>query len=210
MQVNIVKIYACKIATNNSNPIIITIKETGNNPATPMSIAKVPKTFSKTCPATMFPAKRIDKLIGLTKKENSSIKIMSGAIYMGVPCGIKSEKNLMPCFINPVIITIKKTNTAKARVMMSWPVTVNPKGNRPIIFRISMKEKIVKTKGANFLAEAPAASVKVLFVNSNKISAKLCNLLGIIEVFLDTKKNNNPIAKMAINMHIAEFVKLTS
>lgn len=120
-----VKIYACKIATNISNPVNIIMNGIGSQPPTTPIIKTNPAiTLSKTWPAIKLAASLIDRLTGLARKVKSSMTIINGASQAGVPAGRNNDKNFIPCLIKPEIVTTKKTKKARANVTMMWLVTV--------------------------------------------------------------------------------------
>ena len=63
----IVKMYACKSATNISKPVRMTSIVNGKIPMIPETTMKDAKTFNTICPAVMFAARRSAKLNGLER-----------------------------------------------------------------------------------------------------------------------------------------------
>ena len=88
-----VKIYACRNAIRNSNPVIATSPATGTTPRIPSGNTKPPTTFKSVCPAIMFANKRILRLKGRVKYDITSIAIIRGAKNIGTPSGKKKVKN---------------------------------------------------------------------------------------------------------------------
>ena len=64
----------------------------------------------------MFPAKRIERLIGRDKKDKNSITNNMGASHVGVPCGKNNDKKCIPCLMKPVKVTKRKITAATANV----------------------------------------------------------------------------------------------
>ena len=75
------------------------------------------------CPAVMFAAKRTERDMGLARYANNSIKIMRGAISIGVPEGKKNLKKLVPCLQKPIKVTARKINALREKVIAIWLVT---------------------------------------------------------------------------------------
>ena len=116
IQVRIVKIYACKNAIRNSNPVMATRPATGINPKIPSGKTNPPTTFNKVCPAIMLAKSLILRLKGRVKYDITSIAIINGAKNMGTPAGKKNEKNRVPCLKNATIVTKIKITNAMVRV----------------------------------------------------------------------------------------------
>ena len=97
MHVKIANTYACKNATNISNPVRATEKLNGNQPPiNPRLMTKPPKTFSIVCPAIMFANNLTDKLTGLLKYEIISIIEIIGKSKIGTPLGTNILRYLKP------------------------------------------------------------------------------------------------------------------
>jgi hypothetical protein len=87
------------------------------------------------------------RLNGRVKYEITSITIISGESTIGTPAGRKNEKNLKPCFMNAMIVTIRKIATAIVSVTAIWLVKVKLYGIIPIKFPKSTNINIEKISG---------------------------------------------------------------
>ena len=112
IQVKIAKIYACRNAIRNSNPVMATRPAIGIKPKIPSGKTNPPTTFNKVCPAIILAKSRILRLNGRVKYEITSIAIINGAKNMGTPEGKKNEKNRVPCLKNATIVTKTKITSA--------------------------------------------------------------------------------------------------
>jgi hypothetical protein len=168
-QDKIAKMYACSIATKNSNPTSTITKLKGMNlNNNDISTIALPITCSSMCPEVMFAARRKDKLIGLAKKEKSSITVIRGASQIGHPLGRNSLKNPMPWENIPNKVITRNTTAERAKVMIIWLVVAKLLGNIPQKFEDRTNKKIVNIKGTNFL---PFSSPMVL---SSMLTTILC------------------------------------
>jgi hypothetical protein len=115
-------------------PIILTLP----NPAI---------TFNKAWPAIIFANSRIDKLIGLKKKDINSIGTNNNPSTTEVPLGKNNEKNWNLYFkIQITFIPINKKKLKK-KVTIKWLVTVKLPGTSPIRFRNKTKKKVFIIRG---------------------------------------------------------------
>ena len=147
IQVNIVKIYACKKAIRNSRPITATKPATGTTPNIPSGMTNPPMTFNNVCPAIILANNLTLRLNGRVKYEITSITMISGERTIGTPAGKKNEKNLKPCFMNAMNVTMRKIATAMVSVTAMWLVKVKLYGTIPIKFPKRTNIKIEKISG---------------------------------------------------------------
>ena len=89
--------YACSTAIKNSKPVRMIKSKKGATPYIPIIIIKDAITLSTIWPAVILAANLKDKLIGLAKYANNSIKNMSGSRNAGVPLGKNNEIKCKPC-----------------------------------------------------------------------------------------------------------------
>ena len=119
-----VKIYACKNAIRNSNPVIATRPAKGTKPNIPSGNTNPPTTFNNVCPAIIFAKSLILRLKGRVKYDITSITIINGAKNIGTPAGKKNEKNRVPCLKKAMMVTKTKITSAIDRVTAIWLVKV--------------------------------------------------------------------------------------
>lgn len=77
---------------NISNPVKIVNRANGKIPKNPTIIVRAASTFNTICPAIIFAASLIERLMGRAKYANNSIIISSGAMKIGTPFGKNSDK----------------------------------------------------------------------------------------------------------------------
>jgi hypothetical protein len=123
----------CAIEYNPIEPIINQIK-----PAI---------TLSNVCPAIIFANNRIDKLIGLKKKDKNSIGTSNKLNITEIPEGKKAEKNFSLCFFIESICMPIKQNKLMANVTTSWLVIVKLYGRIPNKLKVKIKKKMEPTIG---------------------------------------------------------------
>ena len=108
----------------NSRPITATKPAIGTTPNMPSGITNPPMTFNNVWPAIILANNRTLRLNGRVKYEMTSITIINGESIIGTPAGRKNEKNLKPCFMNAMIVTIRKITTDIVSVTAIWLVKV--------------------------------------------------------------------------------------
>ncbi len=114
------------MATKSSKPVITMLNKNGRVPKImPRDKTKPATTLSRTWPATMLAKRRTESVIGLIRKEKSSMAKIAGAIHIGTPLGrnmCKKPKN--PLRIIAKIVTVKNATMAKQSVIITWLVAV--------------------------------------------------------------------------------------
>jgi hypothetical protein len=141
---------------NISKPVNIVNIINGKIPKIPDIIINVAKTFKTTCPAVMFAARRIERLIGRAKYANISITIMSGAKNIGVPFGSRIPRYPIPFFTNPTMVISINTLMANVNVIEMCVVDVKTPGIIPSALLDKIKINIVNTNTKNFFEFFPA------------------------------------------------------
>jgi hypothetical protein len=174
------KMYACSIATKNSNPTNTITSANGKSFSKSIMLTIAPPiTCNKICPEVMFAARRNDKLIGFAKNEKSSITAISGASHRGHPLGKNSLKNPKPCEKIPNAVMTINTTKDKANVIAIWLVVAKLFGNIPHRFEDKTNRKMLNIKGTNFFPlSSPIVLPTILKTALCINSADNCNFEG--------------------------------
>src|ERR1700761_3999235 len=100
------------------------------------SQAKDIKILTSECPANMFANKRMPKLTARAIYEINSIRIINGAITVGVPVGYKIEIYRTLCSANPIKIIDTSIEMLNKNANEASLVIVSSPGIIPTIFAL--------------------------------------------------------------------------
>jgi hypothetical protein len=86
----------------------------------------------------MFANSRIPRLTARAIYETNSIRIINGAITVGVPVGYSNETNLIPCNDNPIVVIVTIVEILNINVNEASLVIVSTPGTIPVILAVNI------------------------------------------------------------------------
>lgn len=91
-------------------------------------------------PANMFANRRIPRLTALATYEINSIRIIKGAITVGVPVGYRIDKNLIPWIVKPIRTTVIRVTKLSVKATEASLVIVSIPGSIPKTFIVKITD----------------------------------------------------------------------
>jgi hypothetical protein len=115
------------IASNNTNTGTLSIgrAEFKN------SQAKLIKILTSECPANIFAKSRIPRLTARDAYDTNSMRIINGAIAVGVPVGYSMDRYLTPWIENPIKMKVTIVDILNKKVSDASEVVVSTPGTMP-------------------------------------------------------------------------------
>lgn len=191
MLTKIIKTYACKKATPNSNNKTknkITDTKKKRKIFNEITCNKNPAIKNtKVCPANILAHKRTAKLKHLIAYEKISIGINKNNKKKGAS-GIKNFKNFIPYNCKPIKKKEIQIVNDKKKIKTKWLVNAIPKGINPKKLESKIKINKVKKKGKYIIPFLPTCCSIISKIKLYKFSNKHCQFFGIKYKFLSKIK----------------------
>lgn len=187
MHDSIVKIYACKSATNISRQYINRANGTAIT-APAQFIMKINPINDNTIiePAVMFANNLIRSANGFVNNPINSTTIIIGRTNTGTPCGISPFKYPnTPFFFIPIICVVVNVTKASPVVTFIFFVGCAINGSNPIKFANKIKKNIVRKNGSSLIPSFPIFGYTISsLINTIITSMKFPTPLGTLFLLL--------------------------